>query len=33
VPTLMRLIIELSVASSEWAEKLFDDDFVERETP
>jgi hypothetical protein len=33
VPTLMRLIIELSVASPEWAAKLFDDEFGDRETP
>jgi hypothetical protein len=32
VPTLMRLIIELSMASPEWANKLFDDDFEERQT-
>jgi hypothetical protein len=32
VPTLMRLIVELSIASPEWAEKLFDDDFEERHT-
>jgi hypothetical protein len=32
VPTLMRLIIELAMTSPTWAEKLFDDEFEERET-
>jgi hypothetical protein len=34
VPTLMRLIIELSMTSPEWAAKLFDDVFGDRgDTP
>jgi hypothetical protein len=33
LPTLLRLICELSIASPMWAEKLFDDQFTERETP
>jgi hypothetical protein len=32
LPTLLRLICELSIASPQWAEKLFDDDFAERES-
>jgi hypothetical protein len=31
LPTLLRLICELLVASPEWTEKLFDDEFVERD--
>ena len=30
VPTLMRLIVEPSVVSPEWVEKLFDDSFGDR---